>query len=88
MAQDTGSVVWFNNAKGYGFLTYSGGPDVFCHFSVIEVEGFKMLCQGDVVEFDIVTGDQGRPQAAHVSKVGMPESYSSTKTMSDSSELS
>ena len=63
-----GTVKWFNNAKGYGFLGRDGGPDVFIHYSAITSEGYKSLQEGDKVEFDIVQGDKG-PQAANVSKV-------------------
>ncbi len=63
-----GTLKWFNNAKGYGFLGRDGGPDVFIHYSAITSEGYKSLQEGDKVEFDIVQGDKG-PQAANVSKV-------------------
>ena len=66
MAQYTGTVSWFNNAKGYGFLSYEGGPDVFCHYSAITAEGYKTLNAGDTVDFDIVVGNTGKPQADHV----------------------
>jgi cold shock protein len=69
MARITGTVKWFNDAKGYGFLAHDGGPDVFVHFSAIQSSGFKSLAEGDKVEFEIVQGDKG-PQAADVSKVG------------------
>ena len=60
-----GRVAWFNNAKGFGFITRDGGPDVFCHFSSIQTEGFKSLKEGEPVEFAIVQGDKG-PQADSV----------------------
>jgi len=63
-----GSVKWFNNAKGYGFLGRDGGADVFIHFSAIASEGYKSLQEGDQVEFEIVQGQKG-PQAANVAKV-------------------
>jgi cold shock protein len=63
-----GTVKWFNNAKGYGFLGRDGGPDVFIHYSAITSEGYKSLQEGDQVEFEIVQGQKG-PQAANVSKV-------------------
>lgn len=69
MAQNVGKVAWFNNAKGFGFLTHEGGPDVFVHYSAIEMEGYHSLKEGDEVEFDIETGTSGKPQAAKVSKV-------------------
>jgi len=62
-----GTVKWFNNAKGYGFLGRDGGPDVFIHYSAITSEGYKSLQEGDKVEFEIVQGEKG-PQAANVSK--------------------
>ena len=68
MAQLRGKVAWFNNAKGFGFITHENGPDVFCHFSAVETEGYKSLAEGEVVEFDIVQGDKG-PQAANVKRL-------------------
>jgi CspA family cold shock protein len=62
-----GTVKWFNNAKGYGFIGREGGPDVFVHYSAISSEGYKSLQEGDPVEFEIVQGQKG-PQAANVSK--------------------
>jgi CspA family cold shock protein len=69
MAQNTGEVKWFNNAKGFGFVGHDGGPDVFCHYSSIQAEGFKALKEGDRVSFDIVTGESGRPQTHDVKKL-------------------
>ncbi len=61
-----GKVKWFNDAKGYGFIQQeSGGPDVFVHFSAIQVDGFKTLAEGQEVEFEIQTGDKG----LHATKV-------------------
>ena len=62
-----GTVKWFNNAKGYGFIGRDDGPDVFVHYSAISSEGYKSLQEGDPVEFEIVQGQKG-PQAANVSK--------------------
>jgi len=62
-----GTVKWFNNAKGYGFIGRDDGPDVFIHYSAITSEGYKSLQEGDKVEFEIVQGQKG-PQAANVSK--------------------
>jgi len=62
-----GTVKWFNNAKGYGFIGRDDGPDVFVHYSAISSEGYKSLQEGDAVEFEIVQGQKG-PQAANVSK--------------------
>lgn len=56
----TGSVKWFNDAKGFGFLTQDGGgEDVFCHFSAIQADGFKSLAEGQKVEFDVARGPKG-----------------------------
>jgi CspA family cold shock protein len=63
-----GTVKWFNEAKGYGFITTDEGNDVFVHFSAIQMEGFKTLNEGQRVEFDVVQGEKG-PQAANVEKV-------------------
>src|ERR1700709_1561014 len=65
MAQYRGQVKWFNNAKGFGFLGREGGPDVFVHYSSIQLDGYKSLKEGDEVEFDIIQGDKG-PQADQV----------------------
>ena len=62
-----GTVKWFNNAKGYGFIGRDGGPDVFVHYSAITAEGYKSLQEGDQVEFEIAQGPKG-PQAANVTK--------------------
>jgi len=62
-----GTVKWFNNAKGYGFIGRNDGPDVFVHYSAISSEGYKSLQEGDQVEFEITEGQKG-PQAANVTK--------------------
>ena len=67
MARITGTVKWFNDAQGFGFISREGGPDVFVHFSAISGSGFKSLAEGDKVEFEVVQGQKG-PQAADVSK--------------------
>ena len=63
----SGVVKWFNNSKGYGFLTDENGADVFVHFSAIQSEGYKTLKQGDKVEFESVEGEKGL-QAVNVKK--------------------
>ncbi len=68
MARFQGTVKWFNDAKGYGFIAYEGGKDVFVHFSAIQTSGFKSLAEGDRVEFEIVQGQKG-PQASEVVKL-------------------
>jgi CspA family cold shock protein len=67
MEMAEGSVKWFNEAKGFGFIEQSEGPDVFVHFSAISGEGFKTLQEGERVTFDIVDGPKG-PQAENVAK--------------------
>src|SRR5262245_33084526 len=63
----TGLVKWFNDAKGFGFITQEGGEDVFVHFSAIQAAGFKSLTEGDRVEFEVTRGPKGL-QAANVRK--------------------
>jgi CspA family cold shock protein len=60
-----GTVKWFNEAKGFGFIEQAEGPDVFVHFSAIQSEGFKTLNEGQKVSFDIEDGPKG-PQATNV----------------------
>lgn len=64
----TGTVKWFNDQKGYGFLAVEGGKDVFVHQTAIQSQGFRSLAEGDTVEFQIVAGPKG-PAAANVRKV-------------------
>lgn len=64
----TGIVKWFNAKKGYGFISDENGNDVFVHFSALNMSGFKVLEEGDKVEYEIVQGAQG-PQAANVTKL-------------------
>ena len=63
-----GTVKWFNEKKGYGFITYEAGNDVFVHFSGLNMEGFKTLKDGQTVEFDVSEGDKGL-QATNVTVV-------------------
>ena len=63
-----GKVKWFNDSKGFGFITADDGTDVFVHHSDIQGEGFKSLREGDQVEFDITEGPKGQ-QAANVVKI-------------------
>ena len=63
MAQ--GTVKWFSNEKGYGFITSEGGDDVFVHHTAIQTEGYRSLTEGQKVEFEVVQGDKGL-QASNV----------------------
>ena len=63
-----GTVKWFNEAKGFGFIEQNSGPDLFVHFSAIQGEGFKTLNEGDRVSFEVVKGPKG-PQAENVRKI-------------------
>ncbi len=63
-----GSVKWFNDAKGFGFIASDAGEDVFVHFSAIGTDGFRSLAEGERVEFDLVSGPKGK-QAANVSRL-------------------
>jgi CspA family cold shock protein len=60
-----GSVKWFNEAKGFGFIQQDGGEDVFVHYSAVQSDGFKTLAEGERLEFDVVRGPKGL-QAANV----------------------
>ena len=62
-----GTVKWFNEVKGYGFITMDDGKDVFIHYSAIKGDGFRTLKEGDAVEFEITEGPKG-PQAVNVTK--------------------
>ncbi|MEE3393074.1 MAG: cold shock domain-containing protein [Lachnospiraceae bacterium] len=64
----SGTVKWFNAKKGYGFISDDNGKDIFVHYSALQMDGFKVLEEGDKVEFDVIEGEKG-PQAANVVKV-------------------
>ncbi|MBQ9387532.1 MAG: cold shock domain-containing protein [Lachnospiraceae bacterium] len=63
-----GTVKWFNNQKGYGFISDAEGNDIFVHYSGLNMEGFKSLDEGQEVEFDVIEGAKG-PQATNVTKL-------------------
>lgn len=63
-----GTVKWFNNRKGFGFIQQEDGPDLFVHFSSIKAEGYKTLNEGEQVTFDVEEGERG-PKAVNVSRV-------------------
>ncbi len=62
-----GTVKWFNESKGFGFITQENGPDVFAHYSEISGDGFKNLAEGDDVSFDVIEGEKG-PKATNIVK--------------------
>ena len=63
-----GTVKWFNAKKGFGFISDETGNDVFVHFSALQMDGFKVLDEGDEVEFEVIDGEKG-PQAVNVTRV-------------------
>ena len=65
MSTTTGTVKWFNDAKGFGFIEQESGPDVFAHYSNISDSGFKSLAEGQKVEFTVTQGQKG-PQAENI----------------------
>jgi CspA family cold shock protein len=65
---EKGTVKWFNDSKGFGFITRENGPDVFVHHTAIVAEGFRTLSEGDQVQFEVVKGPKGL-QAANVTRV-------------------
>jgi len=65
MSTTTGTVKWFNESKGFGFIEQESGPDVFAHFSAISSSGFKTLNEGQKVEFTVTQGPKG-PQAENI----------------------
>ena len=68
MATTTGTVKWFNDSKGFGFIEQENGPDVFAHFKAITGSGFKSLTEGQKVEFTVTEGDKGL-QAEDIVKI-------------------
>jgi CspA family cold shock protein len=65
MSTVTGTVKWFDESKGFGFISQESGPDVFAHFSAIQGDGFKTLAEGQTVEFTVTQGQKG-PQASNI----------------------
>ena len=65
MSTTTGTVKWFNETKGFGFIAQESGPDVFAHYSAIQGSGFKTLAEGQAVEFTLTQGQKG-PQAENI----------------------
>ena len=68
VTMNKGKVKWFNNQKGYGFISDNEGGDVFVHYSGLNMEGFKILDEGQEVEYDVIQGEKG-PQAVNVTKI-------------------
>jgi CspA family cold shock protein len=68
MSTKTGTVKWFNETRGYGFIQQTDGPDVFAHYNEIASEGFKTLAEGQAVEFGVTEGQKG-PQAVNITVV-------------------
>lgn len=66
--KERGRVKWFNDSKGFGFISREGGPDVFVHHSAIQSDGFRTLAEDQEVEFEVVQGQKG-PQAQNVTKL-------------------
>ena len=78
MLRTTGTVKWFNNTKGYGFISQQTGADVFVHYSAIREKGYRTLREGEQVEFDIKMGPRG-PQAENVVRLEEPKAVASSK---------
>ena len=75
----TGTVKWFNNAKGYGFIVpEEGGEDLFAHFSAVNMDGYKTLSAGDQVQFEVTVGDKG-PQATDIVPIAAGTSKPATE---------
>jgi CspA family cold shock protein len=80
-----GTVKWFNDAKGFGFIAHSSGRDVFVHYSVIATEGFKTLKDGETVEYELKEGPKGL-QASKVLRAATPEPSADTQSEDASSD--
>ena len=63
-----GTVKWFNESKGFGFIAQEDGPDVFAHYSEIQGNGFKTIAEGESVSFEVINGDKG-PKATNITKL-------------------
>jgi len=86
LTMPSGTVKWFNNAKGFGFiLPENGGEDLFAHYSSIEMEGYKTLKAGQAVEFEVVKGDKGM-HATHIRVAGSANQESSTPAAENSAK--
>lgn len=83
----TGTVKWFNDQKGYGFILQENGADVFVHYSAVVSEGFRTLSEGQLVEYTLEEGPKG-PAAVNVHKVGVEPIAESENTSSDEEESS
>ena len=83
---ERGTVKWFNDAKGFGFINHSNGEDVFVHFSVIESEGFKTLKDGEVVEYELTQGPKGL-NATRVVRLSPPQPSDSASLKSLASQV-
>jgi CspA family cold shock protein len=82
-----GTVKWFNDAKGFGFIAHSSGRDVFVHYSVIASEGFKTLKDGETVEYELKEGPKGL-QASKVLRTASPESTDTVEEDCNAEECS
>lgn len=83
---ERGTVKWFNDAKGFGFINHSTGEDVFVHFSVIESEGFKTLKDGELVEYEVIKGPKGL-NATRVVRLAPPQPSDSASPKSLASQV-
>lgn len=83
----TGTVKWFNDAKGFGFIEHTSGKDVFVHYSVIASEGFKTLKDGETVKYELTEGPKGF-QASRVERTAKQDSSDDETTVIDTTSLS